>query len=274
MKHGRSTLHKLAILILLSLVSISQTQMSAPKSTQTRCNKVILKYFRDSVKFHEFPMRDTWVRACDDEYANYKGCCDTESLRELMKKFVMSDALRWNNALTRVGVFEQEVVKNSVQLKTKIDAILENLKTAVKNQKELTGLLETAQYLSTYLPLMTNATYQARMQAYKGQAQACFDTLTQVRKGSMCIICSSRAQQFYKNEMMNIKQSTCDSVLRDCYPNFQFMFTVMTTLQSMFELANAGSGESKFPVGFDPVPFNSKFLADFRLVYKRHDERN
>ena len=247
-------------LILLVLAATTLSQASIPKSAQTRCNKVTLKYFRDSVKFHEYPIRDTWVRACDDEYANYKGCCETESLRELMKKFVMSDALRWNNALLKVGIFEKEVVKNSAQLKTKIEAILPGLKKLTETRKELTTIFESAEYLVKYLPLMTNQTYSERLEAYKGQAQACFDTLTQVRKGSMCIICSSRAQQFYKNEVMNIKQSTCDSVVRDCYPNFQFMFTVMTTLQSLFEVANSGSGESKFPIGFDPVPTKSKLV--------------
>lgn len=248
------------LLILWALAASTLSQASLPKSAQTRCNKVTLKYFRDSVKFHEYPTRDTWVRACDDEYANYKGCCDTESLRELMKKFVMSDALRWNNALVKVGVFEKEVVKNFVQLKTKIDGFLPGLKKAAETNKALATISESAEYLSKYLPLMTNTTYFDRLQAYKGQAQACFDTLTQVRKSSMCIICSSRAQQFFKNEIMNIKQSTCDSVLRDCYPNFQFMFTVMTTLQSLFEVANSGSGEPKFPIGFDPVPTKSKLI--------------
>lgn len=246
------------IFLLLSLASLAVSQSSAPRVAVQRCNKVILGYFRDTIKFHEYPIIDTWVRACDDEYANYKGCCDTDSLREMMKKFVMSDALRWNNALVKVNLFDKEVVKNSAALKAKIDKFRPELQKRVEAKTLNSSVVDSANYLSTFLPLMTNTTYLTRLEAYKGQAQACFDTITQIRKGAMCIICSSRATQFYKNQIMNIKQSTCDAVVRDCYANFQFMFTVVTTLQSLFEVANAVNPEANFPLGTDPVPTKSK----------------
>jgi hypothetical protein len=258
---GRTSVKMDLVKLILTVVSMAQfvtSQASAPRQFVPRCNLETLKYFRDSVKFHLYPTRDTWVRACDDEYANYKGCCDTESLRDLMKKFVMSDALRWNNALTKVNIFESEVIKNTAALKAKIDSLIPVFSKAVENKQIDPNVLDSAQYLSKYLPILTNDTYSARMQAYKGQAQACFDTLTQVRKGAMCILCSSRAQQFYKNNLMNIKQTTCDSIVRDCYANFQFMFTVMSTMQSLYEIANTANPKANFTIGDDPIPYKSK----------------
>jgi hypothetical protein len=134
------------IVIVLSIAKLVSSQASAPRQFVQRCNQETLKYFRDSVKFHLYPTRDTWVRACDDEYANYKGCCDTEGLRDLMKKFVMSDALRWNNALTKVHIFEKEVIKNNAALKTKIDSLIPAFTQAVEKKQIDPAVLDSAQF--------------------------------------------------------------------------------------------------------------------------------
>ncbi len=75
----------------MSLVALVSSQIKRPVP---KCNLETLKYFKDSVKFHVYPSRETKSLACNDEIANYMGCCETESLRELMKKIVKSDALR------------------------------------------------------------------------------------------------------------------------------------------------------------------------------------
>lgn len=238
-----------------AIVALSLGQHLKPS-----CNQETLAYFQDSIKVHLKPTSESYSKACQDEFAKYQTCCETESLRDFIEKVVESDSLRWNNALKNVYLFKKEVLANKDIFVKKINELYNQVDAAVRDGRVKQVAFDSIKLLSKFLPNMTIEKYAITAANYKKEAQSCFDEITTLRKNAMCLICSGRSQTFFNGQRMTIKQRTCEGLTQSCYNTFSFMFETMGTTRALFDLYNALARTNYFPVARDPLPYNSRVL--------------
>jgi hypothetical protein len=225
------------------------------------CNPTLLNYFQDSVRFHRVVTKEAQMYACLYEFDGFGTCCDTESLREYMIKIVEADALRWNNAIKNSYFFTQEIFQNRDAIIAKVKTLLPYVQTEVAAKRMNENVAEAINYITTIFPLLTNDTLRSLEQKYKDNSQFCFDTISNYRKSSVCLVCSGRAQVFYDSKKLSLKQSSCDALLSECLPTFQYMVNAMAGFNSLFHILNSVSRQEIYPKLNDTTLFSSKLRS-------------
>lgn len=239
------------------MVSVLLHQVLAQVGLGKRCNSVLLDYFQDSVKPHRVVTKESKTYACLYEFEGYGTCCDTESLREYMVKIIEADALRWNNAIKSSYIFTQEIFNNRDAIITKAKALLPHVQAEVAAKRMNQSAADAINMISTVLPQLTNETLRRLEQNYKDNSQFCYDTISNYRKSAMCLVCSGRAQVFYDGKKLTLKQSSCEALLSECLPTYQYMMTAMSSFNSLFHIINSVTRQQIYPKLNDSALFTS-----------------
>lgn len=230
-----------------------------------RCIPERLEYFHSSIEFHRKLTLELSPDSCKDEFTSHNTCCNSENLRDYMKKVIEAEGLRWNNALRAVHKFKEEVLTFREEIKRKAEEFEKSMETAVKTNLKLKEPYQAARFLKNLYSFYREKVYDEREAQFKASAQICFDNLESIRKATMCLLCSDRNPLFYNVTHFNIKQTTCDTALRDCLPSFRFMLPMMGSYKALAVLLNYAKGKPKhkiFPgdMLFEGSLFSSRYL--------------
>ena len=245
---------------ILLMVSVLLHQAMAQIGLGNRCNTLLLDYFQNSVKPHRVVTKESRTYACLYEFEGYGTCCDTESLREYMVKIIEADALRWNNAIKSSYLFTQEIFNNREAIITKAKALLPHVQSEVGTTKMNQSAVDAINMITSVLSQLTNESLRSLEQNYKDNSQFCYDTISNYRKSAVCLVCSGRAQVFYDGKKLTIKQSSCEALLSECLPTFQYMMTAMSSFNSLFHIINSVAGQQIYPKLNDSTLFTSKLV--------------
>ncbi len=253
MNRSRQSTVNSFVLLVFGLVLVSRV-------SSQYCIRENLDYFQDGIKIHIKPTKEANMVACNDEFAKYNTCCESESLKDFIEKGVEADALRWNNALKKIHIFRKEVIEKRDIMIPKIAELFKSLEQAVREGRVKQIGYDAAKMLNKYLPTLNRSYHNETEKNYRAEAQACFDEVSTLRKNSLCIVCSRRSRVFYNRNKMSIKQRTCESLIESCYNTFSHIYSVMGTSRALMDLVNALERKPIFPEGRDPIPYNSRYF--------------
>ena len=258
-----------SIVLLLAIIGASLQQAattpSCSTSDQNNANYYALKWLESQkVTLNTTPKNFTDTNICGGDWAKSGTCCDTDSLKTLIKSRNDAAVTRWTNFIGKLGRVRGKLLGGIKKLVTKLSikdikdrfAMISKFSAIAPKFSAVERMLPEVQAHIDMLKKWADD-FEANIKNFKDQGKTCFDLAKRSRAALYCSLCSGAANSYTAPQNANevnikINLESCRTIVNACFPIWKFNFGLTSVLQYINVIKNAkksDKADTKFTDG-------------------------